>query len=119
MTIVAVDYNDDDATKAQAQVQAMLQKNPDLGGIFGTNVFSAQGAGTVVANLGLSGKVKVVAFDATKDAINMLKRRHRRPGDSPETRRYGLLRSRNGHGIHERSNQHPQAHPHRLCRHHA
>ncbi len=72
MTIVAVDYNDDDATKAQAQVQAMLQKNPDLGGIFGTNVFSAQGAGTVVANLGLSGKVKVVAFDATKDAINML-----------------------------------------------
>ncbi|MGD0612736.1 MAG: substrate-binding domain-containing protein, partial [Anaerolineales bacterium] len=44
----------------------------DLGGIFGTNVFSAQGAGTVVKNKGLSGKVKVVAFDATKDAINML-----------------------------------------------
>ena len=51
----------------------MLQKNPDLGGIFGTNVFSAQGAGTTVKNKGLSGKVKVVAFDATKDAINMLK----------------------------------------------
>jgi ribose transport system substrate-binding protein len=72
VTLVGVDYNDDDATKAQAQVQAMLEKNPDLGGIFGTNVFSAQGAGTVVKNLGLSGKVKVVAFDATKDAINML-----------------------------------------------
>ena len=71
--LVGVDYNDDDATKAQAQVEAMLQKNPDLGGIFGTNVFSAQGAGTTVKNKGLSGKVKVVAFDATKDAINMLK----------------------------------------------
>ena len=71
--MVGVDYNDDDATQAQAQVEAMLQKNPDLGGIFGTNVFSAQGAGTTVKNLGLSGKVKVVAFDATKDAINMLK----------------------------------------------
>ena len=72
VTLVGVDYNDDDATKAQAQVEAALQKNPDLGGIFGTNVFSAQGAGTTVKNKGLSGKVKVVAFDATKDAINML-----------------------------------------------
>jgi ribose transport system substrate-binding protein len=71
--LVAVDYNDDDPSKAQAQVEAMLQKTPDLGGIFGTNVFSAQGAGTVVKNKGLSGKVKVVAFDATADAINMLK----------------------------------------------
>lgn len=72
VTMVGVDYNGDDATKAQAQVDAELQKYPDLGGIFGTNVFSAQGAGTVVKNKGLSGKVKVVAFDATKDAINML-----------------------------------------------
>ncbi|HEX9118775.1 MAG TPA: substrate-binding domain-containing protein, partial [Anaerolineae bacterium] len=71
--LLAVDYNDDDPSKAQAQVEAMLQKTPDLGGIFGTNVFSAQGAGTVVKNKGLSGKVKVVAFDATADAINMLK----------------------------------------------
>jgi hypothetical protein len=41
--LVGVDYNDDDPSKAQAQVEAMLQKTPDLGGIFGTNVFSAQG----------------------------------------------------------------------------
>jgi ribose transport system substrate-binding protein len=72
--LVAVDYNEDDPTKAQAQVEAMLQKTPDLAGIFGTNVFSAQGAGQVVANKGLSGKVKVVAFDATTTAIDMLKK---------------------------------------------
>ena len=71
--LVGVDYNHDDASTAQAQVEAMLQKEPDLAGIFGTNVFSAQGAGTTVKNKGLSGKVKVVAFDATKDAIGMLK----------------------------------------------
>ena len=71
--LVAVDYNDDDPTKAQAQVEAILQKYPDLGGIFGTNVFSAQGAGQVVQNKSLSGKVKVVAFDATETAIEMLK----------------------------------------------
>jgi ribose transport system substrate-binding protein len=71
--LVGVDYNDDDPSKAQAQVEAMLQKEADLAGIFGTNVFSAQGAGQVVANKGLSGKVKVVAFDATETAIEMLK----------------------------------------------
>lgn len=71
--IAGVDYNEDDASKAQAQTDAMLTKTPDLAGIFGTNVFSAQGAGTVVANKGLSGKVKVVAFDATAAAIEMLK----------------------------------------------
>ena len=73
VTLVGVDFNDDDPTKAQAQVEAKLQQEPDLAGIFGTNVFSAQGAGQVVANKGLSGKVKVVAFDATETAIEMLK----------------------------------------------
>jgi len=73
VTLVGVDYNDDDPAKAQAQVEAMLQAHPDLGGIFGTNVFSAQGAGQTVKNKGLGGVVKVVAFDATETAIEMLK----------------------------------------------
>ncbi len=73
VVLSGVDYNDDDPTKAQAQVEAKLQQEPDLAGIFGTNVFSAQGAGQVVANKSLSGKVKVVAFDATETAIEMLK----------------------------------------------
>ncbi len=73
VTLVGVDFNDDDPSKAQAQVTAKLQQVPDLAGIFGTNVFSAQGAGQVVANQGLSGIVKVVAFDATETAIEMLK----------------------------------------------
>ena len=73
VTLVGVDFNDDDPSKAQAQVEAKLQQEPDLAGIFGTNVFSAQGAGQVVQNQGLSGKVKVVAFDATETAIEMLR----------------------------------------------
>ncbi len=73
VTLVGVDFNDDDPSKAQAQVTAKLQQVPDLAGIFGTNVFSAQGAGQVVANQGLSGVVKVVAFDATETAIEMLR----------------------------------------------
>jgi ribose transport system substrate-binding protein len=71
--LIGVDFNDDDPSKAQAQVEATLQRVPDLAGIFGTNVFSAQGAGTVVANQGLGDQVQVVAFDATELAIEQLR----------------------------------------------
>jgi ribose transport system substrate-binding protein len=73
ITLVGVDYNDDDPAKAQAQTQAVLQREADLAGVFGTNVYSAQGAGQAVINAGLSGKVKVVAFDATEFAIEKLR----------------------------------------------
>jgi ribose transport system substrate-binding protein len=58
---------------AVQQTAAVLETNPDLAGIFGTNVFSAQGAGTAVVNAGLSGQVQVVAYDATQFAIEMLR----------------------------------------------
>lgn len=66
------DYNLDDMNKAQQQTAAMLEQHPDLGGVFGTNVFSAQGAGTAVVNAGLGGHVQVVAYDATKAAIELM-----------------------------------------------
>ena len=40
--------------------------------MFGTNVFSAQGAGAAVINAGLGGQVQVVAYDATQLAIEQL-----------------------------------------------
>lgn len=73
MTVIGEDYNLDDAGTATAQTAAKLQAEPDLAGIFGVNVFSAQGAGTAVVNAGLGGKVQVIAFDATKDAIEKLR----------------------------------------------
>ena len=66
------DYNLDDMNKAQQQTAAILEQHPDLGGVFGTNVFSAQGAGTAVVNAGLGGHVQVVAYDATKAAIELM-----------------------------------------------
>ena len=71
--LVGVDYNNDDPSQAQAQTEATLQRVPDLAGIFGTNVFSAQGAGQVVANQGVGDQVSVVAFDATEFAIEQLR----------------------------------------------
>ena len=60
---------------AVAQVSAALQKNPDLGGVFGVNVFSAQGAYQAVVNAGLEGAVKIVTWDATEILIEALKRK--------------------------------------------
>jgi len=67
--LIGMDYNDDNAAKAAEQTAAVLAGNPDLGGIFGTNLFSARGAAQAVANAGLTGAIKVANFDAPEDAI--------------------------------------------------
>jgi ribose transport system substrate-binding protein len=70
--VIGPDYNDDDLNKATQQTAAVIEQHPDLAGVFGTNVFSAQGAGTAVANAGLAGKVQVAAWDASKDEVELL-----------------------------------------------
>ena len=73
--VVAIEYCFDDQGKAEEQVAAVLQKHPDLAGVFGVNVFSAQGAYRAIVNAGLTGEVKVATWDATEDLINALKKR--------------------------------------------
>lgn len=73
MELVGVDYNLDVQQKAQEQTLAALQINPDLVGVFGTNLFSAQGAYQAVVQAGLTGAVKIATWDATQDLINALK----------------------------------------------
>ena len=73
MEVVGEEWNDDDQGIAAEQTSAILQLHPDLGGVFGVNVFTAAGAGNAVQNAGLSGQVQVVAFDATKTAIEFLR----------------------------------------------
>jgi ribose transport system substrate-binding protein len=72
ITVIGPEYNGDDLNKAEQQTAAVIEQHPDLAGVFGTNVFSAQGAGTAVANAGLTGKVQVVAYDATAAAIDLM-----------------------------------------------
>jgi ribose transport system substrate-binding protein len=71
--VVGVDYNLDNQETAQRQTAAVLQAHPDLKGVFGTNLFSAQGAYRAVVNAGLTGAVKVASWDAGMDQINALK----------------------------------------------
>jgi len=60
---VGREYSNDKPETAAAKVKAALQKNSDLKGIFGTNLFSAEGAATGVREAGAK-DVKIVGFDA-------------------------------------------------------
>jgi ribose transport system substrate-binding protein len=73
MEFVGMEYCEDDANIAAQQVSAVLQREPDLAGIFGVNVYSAQGAGNAVKAAGLEGAVQIVSYDATIDAIENLR----------------------------------------------
>lgn len=73
ITYVGVDYNNDDPTTAASQTAAKLQATPDLAGIFGTNLFSAEGAATAVKEAGKQGQVKIVGFDAGPKQVQDLK----------------------------------------------
>ena len=67
-------YDDDDPSKAAAVTKAALAKNPDLKGIFATNLFSAEGAATGIREAGKLGQVKIVGFDAGPKQIEDLKK---------------------------------------------
>jgi ribose transport system substrate-binding protein len=61
---VGQDYSQDQPDKAAAIVKAQLARNPDLKGIFATNLFSAEGAATGLREAGKQDTVKIVGFDA-------------------------------------------------------
>jgi ribose transport system substrate-binding protein len=73
ITVLETQFNDDDANKSAAQLQAVLARNPDLAGVFGANIFSALGAANGVKQAGAAGKVKVASFDAPKSMVEQLK----------------------------------------------
>ncbi len=74
MLLAGVEWCLDVQQKAQEQTLAALQINKDIVGIFGLNVFSAQGASQAVVNAGLSGAVKMCLWDATLTNIDSLKK---------------------------------------------
>ena len=61
---IGVEYSNDKPEVAAAKATAALAAHPDLVGIFGTNLFSAEGAATGLRSAGASKKVKIVGFDA-------------------------------------------------------
>ena len=68
----AAQYSHNSPQTAAQLVQAALQKDPDIVGVFATNLFSAQGTATGVRASGKGSQVKVVGFDAGPDQIKQL-----------------------------------------------
>lgn len=69
---VGQQYDDDDPAKAASITKALLAKNPDLKGIFATNVLTAEGVASGLREAGAKG-VKVVTFDAGPKNVADLK----------------------------------------------
>jgi len=69
---LGVQYSQNDPAKAASIVSAALQKDPDIVGIFASNLFSAQGAATGIRQAGKQNAVKIIGFDAGPDQIKAL-----------------------------------------------
>lgn len=68
--VLETQYNENDASLAASQFQAVLARNPDIKGVFGANLFSALGAGNGVESANKADEVTVIAFDAPASIVN-------------------------------------------------
>jgi ribose transport system substrate-binding protein len=73
MQVVASDYDNDLLTTAEALSRSLILSHPKMVGIFGTNLYSAQGAGQGVAAAHEKGKVYVAGYDAEPAEITLLR----------------------------------------------
>ena len=70
---LGTEFCDDDANKAASIANAKTQSTPDLAGIFGANLFSAQGAAAGSRQAGKEEQVKIVGFDAGPTQVRDLR----------------------------------------------
>ena len=70
---IGQEYSQDEPARAASIVKSILAKNPDLKGIFATNLFSAEGAASGLREAGKLGEVKIVGFDAGPKQVEDLK----------------------------------------------
>jgi ribose transport system substrate-binding protein len=71
--VVSVVYGGADAGKSATATSALLQANPDLNGIYATDTNDADGAASAIQAAGQRGKIKLVSYDATPQAVQGLK----------------------------------------------
>ncbi len=72
ITVLDTQYNENDASTAASQLQAVLAREPELGGVFGANLFSAVGAANGVESAKKSEAITVIAFDAPQTIVDQL-----------------------------------------------
>ena len=70
---LGIQYSHDDPATAARLMGSALQKDPDIVGVFATNLFSAEGTATGVSQSGKQAQVKIVGFDAGPNQVKALK----------------------------------------------
>ena len=73
MKVVAADYDQDSPTTAETLARGLILSHPGLVGIFGTNLYSAEGAAKGVDAAGMKGRVFVAGYDAEPAEVALLK----------------------------------------------
>ncbi|WP_367136003.1 ABC transporter substrate-binding protein [Saccharothrix sp. HUAS TT1] len=66
-------YTDNEPDQAASKVTATLAANPDLIGVFATNLNTGEGAATGLRNAGRTGVVNLVGFDASPKQVEDLR----------------------------------------------
>jgi ribose transport system substrate-binding protein len=69
---LGAEFSQDEPARAASIVKATLAKDPDLKGIFATNLFSAEGSANGLREAGKLGDVKIVGFDAGPAQVKQL-----------------------------------------------
>lgn len=70
---LGVQYSHNDPATAAKLITAALAKDPDIVGVFATNIYAASGAATGVRQAAKTDQVKIVGFDAGPDQVKQLK----------------------------------------------
>jgi ribose transport system substrate-binding protein len=70
---LGVQYSHNEPATAARIVTAALQKDPDIVGVFATNLFAAEGTATGIRQAGKKDQVKVIGFDAGPDQVKALR----------------------------------------------
>ena len=69
---VSIVNDEGDVVKAETQLTALLQANPDINGIFAAHGNPGPGAASAVRSLGMDGKVAIMGFDFGMPVIELI-----------------------------------------------
>src|SRR5256885_16264948 len=72
ITLLPVQYDDDQPAKAAQIIQSTVAAHPDLGGVFADNVKTGEGVAAGVNQAGKKGQIKISAFDAGPQQVQDL-----------------------------------------------
>jgi len=72
--LLKTQFTGDNPAQAASTISSLFSANPNLGGVFATNVLVAEGTDTGLKNAGVAGKVKIVGYDADPQQVSDLKK---------------------------------------------